>query len=99
MHDIPEPPRGDLQLATHAVSAVFIRLPQPGQRCPITGLSRSTMNELVLPSPLNDYRPPVKSRLLRKRGASRGIRLVDHASLIEYLRSLPETQSDEEGGE
>jgi len=62
MHDIPESRRANLPLATHAISAVFIRLPQPGQRCPITGLSRSTMNELAPPSPLNEI---VRSRAWR----------------------------------
>lgn len=63
----------------------FIRLPKPGQLCPWTGLSRSKMNELILPCPANDGRPPVKSVSLRERGSQPGTRLVVYASLISHL--------------
>jgi hypothetical protein len=63
----------------------FIRLPKPGERDPVCGLSRSTINELILPCPENKGRPPVKSVVLRKRGARTGIRLIDLASLRAYL--------------
>ena len=66
----------------------WIRLPQPSRRCPHTGLSRSTLNELTIPGPANDNRPPVKSVVLRKRGAMRGIRLINYYSLMSYLDSL-----------
>lgn len=66
----------------------FLRLPQPGKRCPYTGLSRSTLNELTIPGPANDNRPPVKSVVLRKRGAMRGIRLISYDSLMTYLHGL-----------
>lgn len=65
----------------------FLRLPKPGSRCPITGLTRSGINELVLPCESNDFRPPVKSISLRKRGAAKGVRLVVYESLISYLRA------------
>ena len=52
---------------------------------PVFGLSRSTLNELVLPCPENKNRPPVKSVVLRKRGARTGIRLIELASLRAYL--------------
>ena len=63
----------------------FIRLPKPGRLCPRTGLTRSALNELVLPTVRNEYRPPVKSFCLRQRGARKGIRLVDYASLRGYI--------------
>ena len=66
----------------------WIRLPQPSRRCPHTGLSRSTLNELTIPGPANDNRPPVKSVVLKKRGAMRGIRLISYDSLMAYLESL-----------
>ncbi|MBC2594427.1 hypothetical protein H5P28_09175 [Ruficoccus amylovorans] len=66
----------------------FIRLPQPGARCPYTGLSRSTLNELILPSGVNQHKPPVKSVVQKKRNAIRGIRLIHYASLIDYLNGL-----------
>jgi hypothetical protein len=65
----------------------FIRLPKPGQLCPWTGLSRSKMNELVLPGAANDGKPPVKSVFLRKKGSLRGCRLVVYESLVSFLKN------------
>ena len=70
----------------------FIRLPKPGGRCPHTGLSRSSLYELIVPSKRNGYRPPVKSRHIKGPGAMRGIRLIHYVSLIEFL-STEEVQS------
>ena len=66
----------------------WLRLPAPGARCRFTGLSRSTLNELTIPGPANDSSPPVKSVVLRKRGALRGIRLISYDSLMQYLNTL-----------
>jgi hypothetical protein len=66
----------------------FIRLPKPGQLCSRTGLSRSKMNELVLPSLLNNFKPPVKSISLRNRGQVKAVRLVVYDSLLGYIRSF-----------
>ena len=77
--------------ATPAPSAAkpeWLRLPAPGARCRFTGLSRSTLNELTIPGPANDGNPPVKSIVLRKRGAMRGIRLISYDSLMGYLAEL-----------
>jgi len=63
----------------------FIRLCPPGQRCPWTGLSRSAMNALILPTVGNGYKPPVKSFVLRKRGAKTGVRLISWDSLTAYI--------------
>ena len=63
----------------------FIRLPIKGL-CPITGLSRSKIYELILPSEANNYKPPVKSVSLRKPGQIKGTRLVVLQSLLNYLR-------------
>ena len=68
--------------------AEWIRLPRPGSRCPHTGLSRSTLLELCVPHRGYKGTPPVKSVVIRKPGAIRGIRLVHYASLIDYLASL-----------
>jgi len=70
----------------------WIRLPRPGERDRLTGLSRSTLCELAVPGAANDFKPPVKSILIKKRNAQRGIRLINFDSLIEYLRNL-ETES------
>ncbi len=66
----------------------WLRLPAPGSRCRFTGLSRSTLNELTIPGPANDGTPPVKSVVLRKRGAIRGIRLISYDSLMAHLENL-----------
>lgn len=63
----------------------FIRLPKTGTLCPFSGLTRSKLNELVLPCPQNDHKPPVKSVCLRQRGAVKGVRLIVFKSLMDYL--------------
>lgn len=75
----------------HAVfdSSVWIRLPRPGARCPVSGLSRSTLAELVRPCERNDYRPPVESRLLKRKGASRGVLLIKKQSLLDFINEQP----------
>jgi hypothetical protein len=65
----------------------FIRLPHPGQQCFLTGMSRSGLNALILPTPENNFKPPVRSFCLRKRGARTGIRLIDYDALVNYIRS------------
>jgi hypothetical protein len=65
----------------------FIRLPRSGKQCPWTGLSRSKLNELILPSEGNSHKPPVKSVSLRPKGSVKGTRLVVYESLRTYLRA------------
>ncbi len=67
----------------------WLRLPRPGTRCPISGLSRSTLSELVRPCARNDFAPPVAARLLKRRDARRGVLLVSRESLLGYLNDLP----------
>lgn len=78
-----------------AYSPEFLRLPHPGQKCQVCGLSRSTLNELVLATPENGFKPPVRSFVLRKRGAKTGIRLIDYESLREFIRRHPADDSQE----
>ena len=75
---------------SNAPKPEFIRLPKPATLCPYTGLSRSKMNELVLPSELNNFKPPVKSISLRNRGQIKAVRLVSYDSLLGYIRSFSE---------
>jgi len=70
-----------------ATPAEFMRLPKPRARDPIFGFSRSYLNSLVLPCKENGFRPPVRSIVLRKRGAKTGVRLVDLVSLRAYLNT------------
>jgi hypothetical protein len=69
----------------------YLRLPKPGEK--LEGLSRSTITELVVPSKVNDFNPPVVSVLIKKRNARRGIRLIEAASFYAYLRRLGEEQA------
>ena len=64
----------------------FIRLPRVGL-CHFTGLSRSKLNQLILPCSQNGNNPPVKSLCLRPNGALKGTRLIPLQSLIDYLYS------------
>jgi hypothetical protein len=67
----------------------FIRLPKGGL-CPHTGLSRSKLNQLILPCKQNDWNPKVKSICLRQPGAVKGTRLIVLDSLLDYLYSQME---------
>lgn len=71
----------------HSPQPEFLRLPKPGTRCPLTGLSRSSLNALILPSPENNFRPPVESRVLRRTGCIRGVRLISWQSLRDFIES------------
>ena len=66
----------------------YIRLPRAGTRCPVTGLTRTALNELILPTAANGYRPPVRSYSLKRSGQIRGIRLI---SLPDLVRHIEET--------
>jgi hypothetical protein len=70
------------------IAPEFIRLPHPGSKCQHTGLSRSTLNELILPCEANSFKPQVRSVVQKKKYAVRGIRLIHYRSLIDYLNSL-----------
>lgn len=66
----------------------YIRLPKNNEKCPYCGLSRTTLNELVLPRADNNFTPPVKSRVVSpKRGSLRGVRLINYDSLMVYLET------------
>ena len=65
----------------------YIRLPRAKKRDPVFGLSRTTINSLVLPTALNDFQPPVRSFVLRKPGARTGVRLILVSSLREYIQA------------
>ena len=57
---------------------------------PHSGLARSTLDIFVRPQAINDYNPPVRSKLLHQTGTTAKIRLIDYRSLKEYLNSLPD---------
>jgi hypothetical protein len=74
------------------VKPEWIRMPGFGDRCPYTGLTRTQMDHLVRKQEWNHFDPPVESRILRIDGGEgrRGTRLINYASLLEYLAGLPD---------
>lgn len=102
-HDATNTPTAPhLEGARPVHDQTWIRLPRPGTRCPVSGLSRSSLAELVRPCARNGYRPPVEARMLRRKGSTRGVLLVSRPALVEYLNALPPPVSataDDEGGE
>ncbi len=94
MLNTPSAPAAPHLTGPSRTSAVFnptewLRLVRPGERCPVSGLSRSTLVELVRPCERNGFRPPVEAKHLKRKGTSRGIVLVNRASLLAYLDGLP----------
>ncbi len=73
----------------------WIRLPRNGTVCPHSGLNRSAMDKLVRAQAINDFRPPVKSKVLKLAGDKRGIVLINYRSLLDFLDSLPSGQEKE----
>lgn len=69
--------------------AEWLRVPRPGERCPVSSLSRSTLIELVKPCERNGNKPPVEAKHLKREGTSRGIILINRASLLAYIDGLP----------
>jgi hypothetical protein len=78
---------------TPPVGREFLRLPPAGHRCVETGLSRSALNFLILPSAANNHCPPVHSYSLRRDGNRFGSRLIDYQSLRAYVHAHAEPTS------
>jgi len=76
----------------------WIQLPKSGTRCPVSGLSRSAINAAILPTKANDYNPDVLSRSIKShRLASRGVRLVNVASLLAFIEAQQSGLQTQEG--
>jgi hypothetical protein len=69
---------------------IYTRRPLQGHVCPISGLNLSAIDKLIRPQKSNDFRPPVKSKRMFAKGATRPTILIEVRSLLEYLKSLPE---------
>jgi hypothetical protein len=68
---------------SHHVSPLprYFRLPKSGKRCPHSGLSRSTLNSLIL-----GHQPRVKSFVVRGAKGGGGVRLICGLSFVWYMR-------------
>lgn len=66
--------------------AEWCRLPAPRARCRLTGLSRTTLNELI-------ERKEIRAITIHKPGSTRGIKLLDVQSLRRFLARLDVEQN------
>jgi hypothetical protein len=76
-------------------AAEYMRLPPSGAYDPIFGLKRSFLNLLILPSAENEWRPPVKSIVLRRKRRKKGVRLIEIASLRAYIAEQAQATAPE----
>ena len=73
----------------------YVRLPRSGTACPYSGLSRSALDLLTRPQEHNGFKPPVASKIFKQVGQKKGIRLISYRSLMDWLKKLPATQTEE----
>ena len=59
----------------------------PKTRCPATGLPRTLIYEATSPKPENNFKPPVESYEIKKKGAKTGHRIVQGRSYCHFIRS------------
>lgn len=74
--------------------AEFMRLPPSGEHDPIFALKRSFLSSLVLPSAENNWRPPVRSIILRRKKGRKGVRLIEIASLRAFIHQQLEVEAE-----
>ena len=79
--------------AADVSSAEWVRLPAPRSRCRISCLSRTSLNEAI-------DRRDVRAITVRQPGATRGIKLINRRSLLDWLARLEAAQNAQpaEGG-
>lgn len=77
---------GTIPAATLSIKPECFRLPSGRERDPYFGIGRSYWNSLVLPSAANQWKPRVKSYVLRRPGARTGVRLVDFQSAFTFVK-------------
>jgi hypothetical protein len=86
---VPHPTSSRTARESDQEEPLYVRLPKAGQLCARTGMTRSALNELILPSERNGFRPPVVSKSMRKRDGGKGTRLILWQSLRDHLASQP----------
>ena len=73
----------------------FLRLPKCGERCALTGLSRSMLNALILPTAANNFMPPVVSHVVKSDlQSTRGVRVIEVRSLLAFINSQMNAEKD-----
>lgn len=66
---------------------IYLPIPRPGHHCPVFGLSRAKVYELIRANAQNNYQPKVKSWTDRKPGRKYGNRFVLYQSMKQYLET------------
>jgi hypothetical protein len=73
----------------------IVTLPRPKEKCPYTGMSRTSLLELVAPGTRNGNRPAVRAIYKRShKYAVRGRWLIPAENLFRYLLGLSEESND-----
>lgn len=72
--------------ATATIEPEFIPMPPPGKACPYSGLQRGMLYALAKEG-------LIRTVSLRRKGTTRGRRLIVFASLRDYLRGLNSEQN------
>jgi hypothetical protein len=81
-------PMAKAQTANGPAQPRYIRLPDPGMRCPWSCLSRAQLKRLIYKSAKAPH-PPVSSIAIPNRAQNkRGTRLIVLQSLMDYLHHL-----------
>jgi hypothetical protein len=73
-----------------SVQPIFMRLPQEGKRCPITGLSLGTVRNV-----LADHSDKIIVRVLKRRGGRRIVKLIEVESYVAFFQNLPKASERE----
>lgn len=68
----------------------YIRLPKPPKRCALTGLTRASLNTLILGD-----NPKVRSVVVKQPGTKRGVRLIHRQSLVDWIYAEMVRQEEE----
>jgi hypothetical protein len=71
-------PRRALSQQQPIIAPRYLRLPRPGERDPLCGLSRSELWNLI-------KNGSIKSVVLAQKGKTRGCRLINAQSLVEFI--------------
>lgn len=70
----------------------LLRLPPAKSRCSFSKLARTTLYELCVPCVTNGRKPPVEAKHYQRQGTTRGIWLINKASLQAYLQETKAIQ-------
>lgn len=70
-----------------------MRLPKPRERCPVTGLSRTSLAEILDEIDPATQEPYVRQMRVERHGKQRRIRLIHKQSLLDYLNQRASRQS------